>query len=106
MHNMGILHRDLSSGNILLVINNDEVKPYFIDIGRARILKKLTTRQRLMDLMRICFKLSWSDRQQLINFYNAHLGSEVASWWRWAVRYYIFKQRSKRFIKGKFKSRK
>ena len=106
MHNMGILHRDLSSGNILLIINNAEVKPYFIDIGRARILKKLTTRQRLIDLMRICFKLPRSEREKLIGFYNAHLGGEVASWWRWAVRYYIFKHRSKRFIKGKFKSKK
>jgi len=106
MHNVAILHRDLSSGNILLTIDNGEAKPYFIDIGRAKILKELTTRQRMIDLMRICFKLSWADREQLISYYNAHLGREVATWWRWAVRYYIFKQRSKRFIKGKFKKRK
>ena len=106
MHNKAILHRDLSSGNILLTSDNDGIKPYLIDIGRAKILKKLTPRQRLIDLMRICFKLPWSGREQLMAHYHDHLGNEVASWWRWAVRYYVFKQRSKRFIKGKFKSKK
>ena len=104
MHNKGILHRDLSSGNLLLVIDdNGNLKPHLIDIGRAKILHKLTPRQRLIDLMRICYKLPWSRREQLMAFYHQHLGQDTASWWRWAIRYYILKQRSKRFIKGSFK---
>jgi len=106
MHNQGILHRDLSSGNILLTHNDDDIQLYYIDIGRARTMNKLSTRQRLVDLMRICYKLPWSGREELINYYNARLGHNVSIFWPAAVRYYIFKQRSKRFVKSGFKSTK
>lgn len=102
MHNQAILHRDLSSGNLLLIADdNDVITPYLIDIGRARTLKSLSTRQRLIDLMRICYKLPWSGREQLMDYYQQSLGKNVA-FWRLAVKFYIFKQRSKRYIKGLF----
>jgi len=102
MHNAGILHRDLSSGNLLLRKEGDVVKPYLIDIGRARILKNLKTRKRLIDVMRICYKLPWSGREQLMAYYQDSLGKELP-YWRLAVNYYVFKQKSKRYIKGNIK---
>jgi tRNA A-37 threonylcarbamoyl transferase component Bud32 len=102
MHNSGVLHRDLSSGNLLLVVEGDDIKPYLIDIGRARVRNHIKRRQRLIDVMRICYKLPWPGREQLMAYYIEHLGRELPRW-RLAVHYYVFKQKSKRFIKGNIK---
>ena len=102
MHSRGILHRDLSSGNLLLVEQDGVITPYVIDIGRARVRNHIKRRQRLIDVMRICYKLPWAGREQLMAYYIAHLGRELPRW-RLAVKYYVFKQQSKRFIKGNIK---
>lgn len=106
MHNRGVLHRDLSPGNILLINTGDTVAPHAIDIGRARTGLSLSTRQRMIDIMRICFILSWPNRNKLINYYNQRLGREVAWWWKIAVRYYIFKIESKRELRKVFKKKR
>jgi tRNA A-37 threonylcarbamoyl transferase component Bud32 len=102
MHNSGVLHRDLSSGNLLLVDEGENITPYLIDIGRAQVRNHIKRRQRLIDVMRICYKLPWPGREQLMAYYIAHLGRELPRW-RLAVHYYVFKQKSKRFIKGNIK---
>lgn len=102
MHSSGVLHRDLSSGNLLLVQEGESIKPYLIDIGRARVRNHIKKRQRLIDVMRICYKLPWAGREQLMAYYNARLGMELPRW-RLAVKYYVFKQQSKRFVKGNIK---
>jgi tRNA A-37 threonylcarbamoyl transferase component Bud32 len=105
MHNSGILHRDLSVGNLLLTQAEDgKVTPYLIDIGRARIMKKeLAGIHRIQDLMRICYKLDWPDRELFIQHYSKHWGKSFLPYWRLAVSYYDFKQGSKKYLKAKFR---
>ena len=102
MHNRGVLHRDLSSGNLLLVQEEEGIKPYLIDIGRARVRNHINRKTRLTDVMRICYKLSWDHREQMMAYYIDYLGRELPGW-RFAVKRYVFKQQSKRFIKGNIK---
>ncbi len=103
MHSVGILHLDLSVGNLMLVQKPDgEVTPYFIDIGRARVVTKvLDGHQRILDLMRICYKLDWPDRELFIACYCKHWGNQFSSLWRLMVRYYDLKQGSKKYLKAK-----
>ncbi len=105
MHNSGVLHRDLSPGNLLLQNKSGNVTASAIDIGRARTELTLSTRQRLIDLMRICYILSWPNREKLIQYYNQRLGRPVAHWWRLPVHYYVFKIESKKWLRSHIKHR-
>ncbi|MEH6586477.1 MAG: lipopolysaccharide kinase InaA family protein [Halioglobus sp.] len=106
MHNMQIIHRDLSSGNLLL--SQDEtgsVQPMAIDIGRAKIWSgpgsKVRPRHRMLDLIRIAYKLNWSDRQRFVEHYEGHLGKSLSPLWRIPFWYYDCKQTLKKALKGK-----
>lgn len=108
MHNAGILHRDLSVGNLMLTQDDDgKITPYLIDIGRAKVVKTtLGGRQRILDLMRICYKLDWPDRELLIQCYCKNWGRSLPAYWRLAVKYYDIKQGSKKYLKGKLKKKR
>ncbi len=111
MHNKQIVHRDLSAGNLLLQRTGDNgIQPRVIDIGRAWIWagpgSRVKPRHRLQDLMRICYKLDWPDRQQFISCYESHFGAEFGNHWRLPFHYYDFKQSLKKSIKGKRSKRK
>ncbi len=108
MHNAGILHRDLSVGNLILTQEDDgKITPYLIDIGRAKLMKKaLVGRMRILDLIRICYKLDWPDRELLIQCYCKNWGQSLPSYWRLAVKYYDIKQGSKKYLKGKLKKKR
>jgi hypothetical protein len=106
MHNNDILHRDLSAGNILFTVVDNNIQPYLIDIGRARVAAQLSNRQRLIDVMRICYKLNWQNRERFIHYYNELLIQGELKHWRLAVRYYEFKQGSKKTIKAKLKGKR
>ncbi|MFQ3324548.1 MAG: hypothetical protein ACI90U_002377 [Pseudomonadales bacterium] len=106
MHNSGILHCDLSAGNILITVTDNNIQSYLIDIGRARVIDQLSTRQRLIDAMRICYKLNWQNRERFINYYNELSTQGELKHWRLAVRYYEFKQGFKKTIKAKLKGKK
>lgn len=108
MHDARILHLDLSVGNLMLTQDDDgKITPYLIDIGRAKLVKKvLDGHQRVLDLMRICYKLDWPDRELLIQCYSEHWGRSFSSYWRLAVKYYDIKQGSKKKLKGKFKKKR
>ena len=108
MHNAGILHRDLSVGNLMLTQDNEgKITPYLIDIGRAKLFKQpLVGRLRILDLIRICYKLDWSDRELLIRSYCKNWGRSLPSYWRFAVKYYDIKQGSKKTLKAKFKKKR
>ncbi|MFT5483852.1 MAG: hypothetical protein ACI9GW_002511, partial [Halieaceae bacterium] len=69
MHNRRIVHRDLSAGNILFTEEESgEISPWLIDIGRAQVSnRKLSRPRRLVDLMRICYKLEWREREIFID---------------------------------------
>jgi hypothetical protein len=107
MHEARILHLDLSVGNLMLTQADDgTITPYLIDIGRAKVKKKiLDGHQRVLDLMRICYKLDWPDRELFIQSYGRHWGRPFPSYWRWAVKYYDFKQGGKKSLKGQKKKK-
>jgi hypothetical protein len=90
-------------GNLMLRQEKDgRITPYLIDIGRAKVVKgALGGRLRILDLMRICYKLDWPDRELFIQHYNKCWGQTFSPFWRLAVGYYDFKQKSKKYLKGK-----
>ncbi|MGI9284889.1 MAG: lipopolysaccharide kinase InaA family protein [Pseudomonadales bacterium] len=106
MHEQRIIHRDLSSGNLMMKINAaGTIDVYVIDIGRAKvgIKERLSGRQRFVDLMRICYKLDWNDRELFVNHYSAQLDSSITSWWRLPLFFYEAKQTVKKMVKGKYR---
>lgn len=106
MHNRQIVHRDLSAGNLLLrQLEDGTIEPYLIDIGRAWLGagSGLKPRQRLQDLMRICYKLSWPDRQAFVKCYESHMGRSFSGLWTVPFHYYDYKQKFKKALKGKRK---
>lgn len=106
MHDMQVIHRDLSSGNLLLTQDAEGVvTPMAIDIGRARIWSgpgsKVRHRDRMLDLIRIAYKLSWPDREHFVACYEEHLGKSLSPLWRVPFFYYDSKQKLKKALKGK-----
>lgn len=108
MHNSGIVHRDLSVGNLMLKrLEDGTITPYLIDIGRARITRKgAAGRHRLLDLMRICYKLDWPNRHLFVQCYNEHWGRSLPSYWRLALGYYDVKQGTKKNLKAGLRKNK
>lgn len=108
MHRFGVIHRDLSSGNLMMTSENEEVHFFLIDIGRAKIDKKQAAAQRMRfkDLNRICYKLNWRDRETLINAYAERSGTRLPGWWRLSLSSYDWKQNSKKFLKGRKRTAK
>ncbi|MBT4522104.1 MAG: hypothetical protein HOC23_19065 [Halieaceae bacterium] len=103
MHDKQVLHRDLSAGNILLRRKpNGSIEPLLIDIGRAQVgqTTRLGDRHRLIDLIRICYKLRWPDRNLFIDTYESHMGRTFSPLWRIPFVYYDSKQGLKKWIKG------
>ena len=109
MHNEKIIHHDLTGGNLLVTTENDEINITAIDIGRATIyLKKgVSEQQRLLDLMRCCYKLNWPNRELFMDYYFEAYGGKFAHRWKTSLSYYDWKLRTKkklkRFLKGKGK---
>ncbi len=106
MHQRQVIHRDLSSGNLLLAETSPgEITPMAIDIGRAWVWRgpgsRVRERHRLQDLIRIAYKLNWQDREQFMAAYEAHLGRTFSPFWRIPFHYYDSKQAFKKYLKGK-----
>lgn len=102
MHQLGITHRDLSSGNLMMTSEEDEVTFYLIDIGRATFDKNRRgqAHMRFKDLNRICYKLDWPDRERLIEAYDKNSTFNLPKWWRLSLASFDWKQNTKKFIKG------
>ena len=108
MHNRQIVHKDLSAGNLLLRQNPDgSIQPLLIDIGRAWLGKGsgIKQRHRMLDLIRIAYKLNWADREAFICAYEEHLGHRLSALWRIPFHYYDNKQGLKKRLKGKHKKK-
>ncbi len=104
MHNVNIIHRDLSSGNLIMTITDNQLAIYVIDIGRAIVSgqnKSIRSRHRLSDLKRICYKLNWEDRRLFIGAYNRKSNHALPSTWRLSLYSYDLKHRLKKLLKGK-----
>ena len=103
MHLRRVIHRDLSSGNILITMAGNVPTFYLIDIGRARIDRGKIEypRPRWRDLMRICYKLEWADREAFVDAYQVRFSAAPRPrWWRAALHSYDSKQRWKKRLKG------
>jgi hypothetical protein len=108
MHDCQIVHRDLSSGNLLIhQLADGSIQPMLIDIGRAWLGNGsgLRERHRLQDLMRIAYKLNWQDRELFIALYGEHMGHSFSSFWRLPFQYYDSKQGLKKSLKKKYRKR-
>ncbi len=97
MHQRRITHRDLSSGNILITLDQDQPKIYVIDIGRARVDAHFKP---LLDIKRICYKLSWADREFFVDQYLQIFSKKALGNWRLALHSYDWKLIIKRKIKS------
>ncbi|MCB5187523.1 lipopolysaccharide kinase InaA family protein [Methylobacillus caricis] len=71
MHDKGVFFRDLSGGNILVTrLENDQLAFSLIDTNRAHFFNHATSlSKRLSDLTRVCIKLPWEKREQLVGMY-------------------------------------
>ena len=63
---------------------------------------RLTPRECLVDLMRICYKLDAADRKAFMACYDRHMGQQLTRWWPLAFAYYDYKQRSKKWLRRLF----
>ena len=108
MHLRRIVHRDLSSGNILITLEGQVPTFYVIDIGRAQIDRGRAgnARPRWGDLARICYKLNWTDREALVAAYQDNFPAPRPRWWRLALSSYDAKQRWKKRIKASLRRSK
>ncbi len=101
MHNRGVYFRDLSSGNIL-VRSGDVLEFSLVDTARARFFNRPSTvLQRLSDLKRLCFKMSWAHREEFMRLYMEGCGIQESSWHRLAFVFYDFKINTKRRLLGR-----
>lgn len=102
MHERGVIHRDLSSGNLMMTADQGKVTFFLIDIGRALIDRDRakSARMRFKDLNRICYKLEWPDRETLIEAYDRASDYRLPTWWRWSLASYDWKQNAKKTLKG------
>ena len=108
MHRRGVVHRDLSAGNILVTDDNAELEFYLIDIGRAHVSApgKRKWREHMSDLKRICFKMTPQDREVFMRAYGDAEGSSIPRGWQLSLRSYHWKIGTKRALKGFFKKRR
>lgn len=93
MHARGVFFRDLAGGNILIKKQADDTLAFtLIDINRARFFNRnATLSERLSDLARICHKLHWPGREQLLGEYlalNRKFGKTFN--WRMKLPFYLY----------------
>lgn len=79
LHGTGIFFRDLSGGNLLASRAADgKLEFALIDTGRIRVEPRpLPMRSRLADLVRICNKLHWAGRENLLGIYFSAIGRRL-----------------------------
>lgn len=105
MHRRGIVHRDLSSGNLLFTRDeHGALNGTAVDVGRARFIsgRPLNQRERFHDLMRICYKLDWPNRRALLDRYFRLWQTPVPALSAVPLAYYDWKHRIKPMLKRTF----
>lgn len=90
LHGRGIYFRDLSGGNILIRQDADGTPQFLlIDTGRIHAFDwPLPLAQRISDLVRICNKLHWAGREQLLGRYLAAIGRRLD--WRLRLQFHLY----------------
>ena len=74
MHNTGIFHRDLTTGNFLV---NKENKVFIVDLNRAQQLKKLSIHQRLTDLAKLYFKTREEALEEVLVYHFFEIYTDI-----------------------------
>jgi tRNA A-37 threonylcarbamoyl transferase component Bud32 len=107
MHNKKIIHHDLTGGNLLVTTENNEINITAIDIGRASInmMKSISEHQRLLDLMRCCYKLNWPNRELFMSYYFEAYGRKFSHRWKTSLSYYDWKLKTKKKLKHAIRSK-
>ena len=107
MHNKKIIHHDLTGGNLLVTTENNEINITAIDIGRASInmMKSISEHQRLLDLMRCCYKLNWPNRELFMSYYFEAYGRKFSHRWKTSLSYYDWKLKTKKKLKRAIRSK-
>lgn len=92
MHSRGVFFRDLAGGNILIKKQPDNRLAFtLIDINRARFFNRhATLSERLSDLTRICNKLHWGGREQLVGHYLTFSKNQRSFNWRCRLPFYLY----------------
>ena len=90
MHKRGVFFRDLSGGNVLVKIQPDQTLKFsLIDTARARFYNMHTPMgERLSDMTRICHKLHWAGREQLMNLYLGQTGRHFT--FKYKLPFYLY----------------
>lgn len=102
MHDGGVLHRDLSMGNVLAVPNGGELELYVVDTNRVRRVEDPGTVRRVRDSCR----LPILEPEHRDAFLRGYWGDPPATWsprrWLWAVsvRGYLAKHAVKNRLRG------
>lgn len=90
MHARGVFFRDLSGGNILVTkLDDGQLGFSLIDTNRAHFFNHGTPlSKRLSDLTRICVKLPWHCREQLVRMYLQAINQEFG--WRQRLPFHLY----------------
>lgn len=98
MHQCGTFFRDLSGGNVLVEVAEDQQLHFsLIDTARARFYNHpAPLSQRLSDMARICNKLHWAGRERFMGLYLANSSRKVSFRVKLAFYIYDFKVAFKR----------
>ncbi|MCB5189826.1 lipopolysaccharide kinase InaA family protein [Methylobacillus arboreus] len=90
MHDRGVFFRDLSGGNILVTKREDGTLAFsLIDTNRAHFFNHPTPlAKRLSDLTRVCIKLPWHSRRQLVDMYLKAINQEFS--WRHRLPFHLY----------------
>lgn len=90
MHARGTFFRDLSGGNILVNIGqNNQLTFSLIDTARARFYNHTTPmKARIADLARVCNKLHWAGRERLMGHYMGLMGRKLT--FRLKLPFYLY----------------
>jgi Lipopolysaccharide kinase (Kdo/WaaP) family len=93
MHQRLVFFRDLSGGNILVSVdknNQNQLQFSLIDTARLRCVKHtpFPRQYRLADMSRACHKLDWPNRERLMAYYFAGIGSSFS--WRDKLSFYLY----------------
>ena len=102
MHELGIYHRDLTTGNFLV---NDSMDIFIVDLNRAKNVRKLSLNQRFKDISKIYFKNTeiFSQKDSINHFFNYYSKESgikndcINEYWKYRKKLVNRRKRSKKY---------